>query len=170
MLLSRWDEYHFGKCDSVLKLSALRQGNGLHRKQFLHAPYLKSCSPTFLHLTASILWVVCVQIWMSKKDDLVLFQHKGWMNVFHHIPHLKVHLWLILCWTGTDTGRTRLGCWEPQETACTATENEVWPVPHPLKHIPNFMKAQVKLWENCLQQLIGASQGLRKLKMLWKNS
>lgn len=53
---------------------------------------------------------------VKKRRWLVLFQHSC-VNDFHHILHLKVHLWLILCWTGTNTVKTRTGCQEPQQPA-----------------------------------------------------
>ena len=120
----RWDEYHFGNCGSVLKLSALKPVNGLYRQQLLLAVYPKSCSSTFFapHCM-NIVSSLYSNLNVKKRWRLAPFQHKGWVNDFHCILHLKVYTWLILCWTGTDTGKIRSHCWEPQQTACTTMES-----------------------------------------------
>lgn len=167
----RWVEYNFGKCGNVLKLSALKPANSLCRKQFLHAPYLKSCSPPSLHLTAWILWVSELKFECQKKKMTSPVSAQRLSEQLPPYPAFKSMFMAnsVLNWDQhweDQTGLLRI----PANSLHHHREHGFRPVPQLLKHIPDFMKSQAKLWENCLQQLIGASQGSRKLKTLWKNS
>lgn len=117
----RWDEYHFGKCGKVLKLSALKLANSHCKKEFLYETYLRSYSLSSLQLAAGIFWVFCAQIGCQKKK---MTSPGSAQKLSERLPLYSAFKCILVSNSELNwLGKNKLGCWEHQQTVCTTMES-----------------------------------------------